>query len=205
MGRAPEAAAGQPGRLARFNAASPEAARRELLACCASAAWAELLAAGRPYAGLEALLRQSDAAVAAMTAADLAAALAGHPRIGERAAVGASSRAVRGTDSRAARSTDPRAAHSTDERPAAWSRQEQSGMRDADPQVSRSLAELNLVYEERFDHIYLVCATGRSAPELLALLRDRLGNDPESEWLVVRSELQKINQLRLRRLLAAAP
>jgi 2-oxo-4-hydroxy-4-carboxy-5-ureidoimidazoline decarboxylase len=60
-------------------------------------------------------------------------------------------------------------------------------------------------YEQRFGHIYLVCASGRTGEELLALLRGRLRNEPEDEWHVVRAELQKINALRLERLLAGPP
>ena len=65
----------------------------------------------------------------------------------------------------------------------------------------QALADGNQAYEHRFGHIYLVCATGRSGPELLALLQERLGHDPAAEWQVVRSELEKINRIRLRKLL----
>lgn len=166
-------------RLAWLNSLPADAARRELLACCAAPAWAGQLTAGRPYRSPAALERESDAVVAAMTETDLAAALAGHPRIGERPASGD--------------------AHG---RAAAWSGQEQSGVRGAPDEVSRALAEGNAAYERRFGHIYLVCAAGRSASELLAVLRARLDNDPQTEWRVVRTELGKINQLRLRKLLA---
>jgi 2-oxo-4-hydroxy-4-carboxy-5-ureidoimidazoline decarboxylase len=81
------------------------------------------------------------------------------------------------------------------------SRQEQAGVRGADQATLRALAEGNEAYERRFGHIYLVCATGRSAGELLALLRDRLGHDPGTEWGIVRRELGKINRIRLRQLL----
>jgi 2-oxo-4-hydroxy-4-carboxy-5-ureidoimidazoline decarboxylase len=84
---------------------------------------------------------------------------------------------------------------------AGWSRQEQAGAHAADPSTIRALAEGNEAYERRFGHIYLVCATGRSGAELLALLRERLGNDPADEWDAVRRELAKINQIRLRKLL----
>ncbi len=67
--------------------------------------------------------------------------------------------------------------------------------------MRHALEEGNAEYERRFGHIYLACATGRSASELLAFLRERLGNDDETEWTVVASELAKINQIRLRKLL----
>jgi len=81
------------------------------------------------------------------------------------------------------------------------SRQEQAGVRGADQATLRALAEGNEAYERRFGHIYLVCATGRSAGELLALLRERLGHDSGTEWGIVRRELGKINRIRLLRLL----
>jgi 2-oxo-4-hydroxy-4-carboxy-5-ureidoimidazoline decarboxylase len=67
----------------------------------------------------------------------------------------------------------------------------------ADDQVRAELAAGNQAYEDRFGHIYLVCATGRSARELLGILRGRLGHDPDQERAVVRAELIKINDLRL--------
>ena len=87
---------------------------------------------------------------------------------------------------------------------AGWSRREQAGVRDADGATTAALAEGNEAYERRFGHIYLVCATGRTAGELLALLTARLENDPDTEWGVVRSELQQINRIRLRKLLGGA-
>jgi 2-oxo-4-hydroxy-4-carboxy-5-ureidoimidazoline decarboxylase len=81
------------------------------------------------------------------------------------------------------------------------SQQEQAGVQAADQATLRALAEGNEAYERRFGHVYLVCATGRSAGELLALLRERLGHDSDTEWGIVRRELGKINRIRLRRLL----
>jgi 2-oxo-4-hydroxy-4-carboxy-5-ureidoimidazoline decarboxylase len=191
------AEAAEPVRLAWFNGLPAAAAQRELLACCAAPAWAGQVAAGRPYESLGELDRRSDAAVAAMTQADLAAALAGHPRIGDRRVIdgGQAGRAdggVAGGGSQAGGGGT-----------AAWSRQEQAGVAGAAEEITRALADGNAAYERRFGHIYLVCASGRSAAELLAVLRARLGNDHEAEWQVVRTELGKINQLRLRKLLAA--
>jgi len=128
------------------------------------------VAAGRPYATAEDLLASSDAATAGLAPADLEQALAGHPRIGER--------------------------HVADER----SRREQAGVLAADAATIQALAEGNEEYERRFGHIYLVSATDRNAADLLALLRERLGNDPDTEWGVVRRELGKINRIRLARL-----
>jgi 2-oxo-4-hydroxy-4-carboxy-5-ureidoimidazoline decarboxylase len=86
------------------------------------------------------------------------------------------------------------------ERGGGWSRQEQSGVSAAASDVRARLAAANAAYEERFGHIYLVCAAGKSAGELLAICRERLGHDPDTEHGVVLAELAKINRLRLTRL-----
>ena len=114
-------------------------------------------------------------AAAELTAGDVTEALAGHPRIGEGLAAGHRARG------------------------------EQSGVRGASEAVRAGLAAGNQAYERRFGHIYLVCATGRSGAELLAILHDRLRNEPDAERAVVRGELIKINDLRLAALIGAAP
>lgn len=81
------------------------------------------------------------------------------------------------------------------------SAREQARVADADAAVKVELAEKNRLYDEKFGYVYLVCASGRTAEELLAILTDRLDNDPETERRVMRSELAKINRLRLQRLL----
>jgi len=173
-GSAAPAVAGPAG-LAEFNGLPADAASRALLACCSSERWAGVLLAGRPFPSAAAALRCSDGAVAGLEPADLREALAGHPRIGERAGAAGS-----------------------------WSRQEQAGVAGTDPATLRALAAGNEAYEQRFGHIYLACATGRTAAGLLALLQDRLGNEAGTEWGVVRSELQKINRIRLGKLLGGA-
>jgi 2-oxo-4-hydroxy-4-carboxy-5-ureidoimidazoline decarboxylase len=160
--------------LTWFNELPARDARRALLECCSAPAWAEQMAAARPYRRAEDAIGRSSAIIADLTVAQLQEALAGHPRIGERP----------GTDS---------------------SRREQAGVDADDAATKRALADANVEYEQRFGHIYLVCAAGRTGPELLALLRGRLRNEPEEEWQVVRTELQKINTLRLERLLAGSP
>jgi 2-oxo-4-hydroxy-4-carboxy-5-ureidoimidazoline decarboxylase len=165
-------------RLTRLNELPAPAARDALLACCSAPSWAEKMAAGRPYRSAGDAVRRSATIVAGLTEAELAGALAGHPRIGERIAAG----------------------HGPG-RSAAWSAQEQSKASGTDSETARALAESNLEYERRFGHIYLVCASGRTGAELLALLRGRLANDAPAEWQVVRSELQKINEIRLQKLL----
>jgi 2-oxo-4-hydroxy-4-carboxy-5-ureidoimidazoline decarboxylase len=158
--------------LAAFNALPPDEAERRLLACCAAPAWARAVAAGRPYPDVVALRAAGDAAVRELTWADVAGALAAHPRIGERAA-GAG-------------------------REAAWSRREQAGVTDA---ARAALAEANREYEDRFGHVFLIFATGKSDAEMLAAARARLAHDEATERTVVHEELRKITLLRLERLL----
>lgn len=82
------------------------------------------------------------------------------------------------------------------------SAREQARVAAADEAVKAALAVQNQAYEDTFGYVYLVCASGRSADELLAILTDRLDNDPETERRVMRNELAKINRLRLERLLS---
>ena len=179
-------------RLAWFNELPGGAAQQVLLECCAAPGWAQQMAAARPYTCAEDAVAQSGAIVTALTITDLATALAGHPRIGER---------------RDARDGPVQAGTSQAGTGQAgdWSRREQSGVDPGDPATMRALADANLEYERRFGHIYLVCASGRTGKELLEVVRDRLRNRPDDEWQVVRTELQKINALRLQRLMASEP
>ena len=81
-----------------------------------------------------------------------------------------------------------------------FSRQEQSGTRGADSDTLAELADLNRRYADRFGHVFLVCATGRTAAEMLAIGRKRLGNDPETELAIAAEEQRKIMNLRLKKL-----
>jgi 2-oxo-4-hydroxy-4-carboxy-5-ureidoimidazoline decarboxylase len=187
--------------LTWFNQLPARAAQQTLLECCSAPAWAGPMTAGRPYASAADAIRRSSSIVAALSVADLAEALAGHPRIGERPATNYDSASQEGASQEGA---SQNGAGHEGAGAADWSRQEQSGVDAGDTATKRALAQANLEYEERFGHIYLVCASGRTGTELLALLRSRLQNEPEDEWQVVRTELQKINALRLQRLLAGA-
>ncbi|MFC4532193.1 2-oxo-4-hydroxy-4-carboxy-5-ureidoimidazoline decarboxylase [Sphaerisporangium dianthi] len=167
-----------PGRrdLAAFNALSPPQAERELLSCCAAPAFALRVAAMRPYADAAALAAAAQEAVRGLSGADVLQALSAHPRIGDRA---------------------PGAG-----REASWSRAEQSGTTGADRKVLAELAAGNALYEQRFGHVYLVCATGLTAGEMLDRLKDRMGNDEDTEQAVVREELAKIAVLRVVKLVS---
>jgi 2-oxo-4-hydroxy-4-carboxy-5-ureidoimidazoline decarboxylase len=161
-----------------FDGAPIDELRSRLQSCCAAETWVEEIVAERPYRSEAALYAASDRATLALDAGGLAQALAGHPRIGSAAP-----------------------AHGADGRSAAWSRGEQAGVATADAGVLGELAAANAEYERRFGHVYLVCASGRDAAELLEVCRSRLDNDPESERDVVLGELAKINRLRLGKLL----
>ncbi|MET9905567.1 2-oxo-4-hydroxy-4-carboxy-5-ureidoimidazoline decarboxylase [Streptomyces sp. NPDC006476] len=156
--------------LARFNALEERAAYAALHEACASTAWVRRLLATRPYATAEDLYAASDAAMAELSTADLREAMAGHPPIGR-----------------------PKEGDGTSAR-------EQRGMAGASEQLKAEMLELNLAYQDRFGHVFLICATGRSAEEMRDALKERIGNAPEQEREIVRTELGKINRIRLARL-----
>lgn len=166
-----------PADVDRLNRLPAAAAERALLACCGSPGWARAVAAARPFDSVAAVHAAADTAFGQLDWAEIEQALAGHPRLGDRPAGPG--------------------------RAAEWSAGEQAGVIAADAGARAALAAGNAAYERRFGHVYLACATGRGAAELLAFLQSRLGNDPATEQAVVRAELAKITRLRLDKLLAA--
>jgi OHCU decarboxylase len=160
-------------RLHWFNELSDEAAAAELLAVCHSRRWAKEVAAGRPYADLAAVQEAADAVWMELSPEDWLEAFAAHPRIGERGGGSAE-----------------------------WSRQEQAGVGAAGEDVQAAIARGNAGYEERFGHVFLISAAGRDAAGILAELRRRLDNDPDTELRVAAEEHRRITRLRLERLLA---
>ncbi|WP_395571063.1 2-oxo-4-hydroxy-4-carboxy-5-ureidoimidazoline decarboxylase [Streptomyces sp. BK79] len=156
--------------LARFNASEESAALAELHKACASTAWARRLLEARPFATAEDLYAASDAAMAELTADDLAEAMAGHPPIGR-----------------------PKPGDPTSSR-------EQAGMAGASEDLKAEMLELNLAYQDKFGHVFLICATGRTGEQMRDAVKERIGNSPEQEREIVRTELGKINRIRLNRL-----
>ncbi|MET8541988.1 2-oxo-4-hydroxy-4-carboxy-5-ureidoimidazoline decarboxylase [Kitasatospora sp. NPDC004799] len=156
--------------------AATDAAELEeiLLEVCSSPRWAASVAATRPWPDRAALLSANATAIASLTAEDLRDAMAGHARIGR-----------------------PLAGDAASER-------EQAGIRGADRTVLDELREANAAYEAKFGHVFLICATGRTAADLLAALRERHPNDAATEAEIVRGELRRINDIRLSRLLDAS-
>jgi 2-oxo-4-hydroxy-4-carboxy-5-ureidoimidazoline decarboxylase len=156
--------------LTRFNALEEPAAFAALHEACASTTWAKRLLAARPYASAEELYTAGDAAMADLTEADLAEAMAGHPPIGRP------------------KPGDPTSAR------------EQRGMAGASDALKAEMLELNLAYQEKFGHVFLICATGRTGEQMRDAVKERIGNTPEEEREIVRTELGKINRIRLARL-----
>ena len=162
--------------LRRLNSLPREEAAAELLKCCGSTRWAEAMTEERPFVDERALLETADRVWRGLGREDWLEAFRSHPKIGER-----------------------KAARETGEGARRWSEEEQSGTRDAGGDVLAELAAANREYEEKFGHIFIVCATGKSAAEMLALLRQRLGNDAETELRVAAEEQRRITQLRLKK------
>lgn len=185
--------------LAGFNALGAAEAEAELLACCACRAFARAVAARRPYPDLAGLTEAAGAAVRDLAWPDVQEALAAHPRIGEPPRDGGRAAPPPPAGTGESPRDGGRAARET-----SWSRQEQSGVDAAGRAVLDGLAEGNRAYEERFGHVYLVCATGMTAEEMLSRLRERLRNDDAAERDVVRAELARITRLRVAKLLGDA-
>ena len=166
--------------LARLNALPVTEAAEHLRACCGSSRWVEAMLARRPFARVDQLLAAADDAWQTTGQKDWDEAFAHHPRIGERQAAAAVSATA-----------------------GAWSTGEQAAAVGAGAAVRAALAEANTAYERRFGRIYLVCAAGRSAEELLADIAARMKNDPERERAVAVEEQRKITRLRLETLIGA--
>jgi 2-oxo-4-hydroxy-4-carboxy-5-ureidoimidazoline decarboxylase len=172
-------------RLEDLNALDADAAARELLRCCGSSRWAERMAVLRPFAGAEALADAAESVFATLDRADWLAAFAAHPKIG----AGGSGRPG-GVDG----------SGSADGPDADWSQQEQAGAAVVPDATRLRLGEANRDYEARFGYIFIVCATGKSAAEMLDVLERRMGNDPETEIRIAANEQRKITHLRLMKL-----
>jgi len=150
--------------------------------CCGAERWVKTMVARRPFVSAEAVLGQADDVWGSLDPEDWREAFSHHPRIGEQS------------------SAVPHGA-----RAAAWSSREQSGVVTATTQVQTELAAVNRDYENRFGYIYIVCASGKSAGELLSLARERLANDPATELGVAAEEQRKITRLRLQQLFVEQP
>jgi 2-oxo-4-hydroxy-4-carboxy-5-ureidoimidazoline decarboxylase len=164
------------GVLDRWNQLPAQEAAQQILPCCGSMTWARELAARRPLPDETSLLTASDRIWNSLREQDWVEAFSKHPRIGERKAP-----AVASAQS------------------ASWSAQEQQNVASAGEAVQQALAEANREYEQRFNRVFIVCATGKSASEILHILRRRLQNDDDDELREAVEEQRKITNLRLKK------
>jgi 2-oxo-4-hydroxy-4-carboxy-5-ureidoimidazoline decarboxylase len=160
-----------------FNSRPADQVVQALRTCNAAPRFAAEMAAGRPYRDADALVARAEEVARGLPWDEVAMALAAHPRIGDRVA-GSSAEATA-------------------------SRREQSSMDDADAAVRAALLDGNRAYEDRFDHVFLIRAAGRSPEEMLAELRRRLENDDEAERAEVTEQLAQITALRVRAMVSA--
>uniref|UniRef100_E6QJZ4 2-oxo-4-hydroxy-4-carboxy-5-ureidoimidazoline decarboxylase n=1 Tax=mine drainage metagenome TaxID=410659 RepID=E6QJZ4_9ZZZZ len=159
----------------QWNKAEESSAIESLLHCCATRKWAAQLASARPFSSLEALIAASDQVWLAMTQHDWMEAFAAHPRIGEKKAASASAQST------------------------TWSSDEQRQTEEASQQTLRWLDEKNRKYEETFGFTFIVCATSKSAEEMLAILERRLRQTQLQELLEAAEQQRQITNLRLRK------
>lgn len=162
----------------RLNELPADGAEAEFLKCCGAQRWAREMAEARPFADLDHLLSEGDRICALLAPDDWLEAFRAHPKIGE---------------------TKPAAFHSAQAE--SWSAQEQSAVAKASLETIKELAEKNREYEDRFGFIFIVCATGKSSEEMLALINARIHNDRNTELRTAAEEQRKITQLRLEKLL----
>ena len=163
--------------LDTLNTLSEAEFREALHKCCGALRWVAGMWAGRPFPDAATLHEQADAVWGQMGEADWLEAFAAHPRIGA--------------------SKPPEVAQNT----ASWTSREQSGMQSADEILKAEMATKNAEYEQRFGFIYIVCASGKSAPELLEILSRRLNSNRQSELQTAAQEQIRITHLRLDKLL----
>ncbi|HEY6847731.1 MAG TPA: 2-oxo-4-hydroxy-4-carboxy-5-ureidoimidazoline decarboxylase [Terracidiphilus sp.] len=159
--------------LSTWNQTGEAESLQAMLACCGARRWAAAMVALRPIAGVVELSEAADRIWSTMQEADWMEAFACHPAIGDRAAAGASRKSI------------------------AWSEQEQSSAAGAGASVLAELAAGNALYEQRFGFTYIVCATGKTAEEMLEILRRRLASERQSELREAAEQQRQITQIRL--------
>lgn len=145
--------------------------------CCGSSEWARRMSAARPFAMLENLFKSADDIWFSLSSVDHLEAFASHPKIGSK-----------------------KAAPKQQRKSAEWSSSEQSGMDAATENVRNGLAEANRLYLKKFGFIFIICATGKSADEMLAICKARLRNSVATELQIAAEEQRKITEIRLNKL-----
>jgi 2-oxo-4-hydroxy-4-carboxy-5-ureidoimidazoline decarboxylase len=165
--------------IAEFNNLSESEKYDTLFKCCGSTAWANLMLTVFPADNLVEILLAADEKWAQCEQEDYLEAFTHHPKIGDKNLLREKFAAT-----------------------AVWASNEQSGVNTASDDVIDDLAKGNEDYEAKFGYIFIVCATGKSAEEMLALLESRLPNDPEKEIEIAAGEQAKITRIRLEKLFA---
>ena len=161
--------------LSTWNTVDEDGAIAALLSCCAAQRWANAVVKQRPFANEEDLFMAADKVWATMGEPDWMEAFRAHPRIGERKAAAASAQSKQ------------------------WSGQEQASVHTAHSETLSELAVSNARYEELFGFTYIVCATGKSAEEMLQILHRRLASDRPSELREAAEQQRQITQIRMRK------
>ena len=161
--------------LEALNCADTESARQRFLSFCHCQRWVELMADSRPFASEAALFSRADECWAECNEPDYLEAFKVHPRIGDRKALA--------------------------EKLAARVQQEQGQVIAAPDSVIDALTEGNDIYFARFGYIFIICATGKSAEHMLDQLRQRLGNDPDTELRIAAEQQRQIMTLRMQQFL----
>ena len=171
--------------LKRLNALPATEAEADLLACCGASRWARGMVARRPFGSVGELFAAADEIWGSLGSQDWLEAFSRHPQIGEKAA-------EKQIKSEVGQQIASR-----------WSAEEQAGAQRNPADVMARLGEGNRVYRQRFGYIFIVCATGKTAEEMLAILERRLQNDASAELTIAAEEQRRITRLRLEKLLAA--
>jgi 2-oxo-4-hydroxy-4-carboxy-5-ureidoimidazoline decarboxylase len=161
----------------RINNLSDDEIKKELSLCCGSTKWVEQMIKRRPFQSEDELLDTAEKIWFNLSKEDWLEAFSHHPKIGD----------INSLKEKFANTKQ-------------WAEGEQSGVKTASSDILIELAEGNKLYEEKFGYIFIVCATGKSASEMLSILKERLNNDPSTEIKISAEEQNKITKIRLQKL-----
>ena len=164
--------------LSEFNSLSEKEAKEALLFCCGSSRWVDKLALSRPFSSLRDLKEKGANIWLSLFETDWVEAFSHHPKIGD-------------LDNLKKKFASTQT----------WAEEEQKGSKEASEELLRELARANQTYENRFGYIFIVCATGKTAVEMLEILRQRINNDPKEEIKLAALEQGKITAIRLEKLI----
>jgi OHCU decarboxylase len=161
-----------------LNSLPVEQAEQNFLKCCGSSRWAGAMTIKRPFAEVDDLIAEAGRVWWSLDKEDWLEAFRSHPKIGEKSA------------------EKTQSVHAK-----AWSEQEQSGTRESTDETMTGLAAANEAYANRFGYIFIICATGKTAKEMLTSLHERLRHNPDEELRIAAEEQNKITNLRLGKLI----